>query len=76
MQITFENVIEKVVNSRTLSRKDKLNQIRTFLKENTSNKASSDEEKEILDFLKNLKQSYTAKDREEKIKDRLPLGAV
>lgn len=64
MKITFENVLEKVVNSRTISRKEKQNAIRDFLKEN---KPSSEEETAILETLKNIKKAYSLKDASEKV---------
>jgi hypothetical protein len=65
MKITFENVLDQVVNSRTISRKEKQNAIREFIKEN---KPASEEETLIIDKLKDIKKAYSLKDASEKTK--------
>lgn len=72
MKITFENVMEKVVNSRTLSRKEKLVELRKFLKENSGpNKPTDEKDIAVLANLKNIKQTYTLQESNEKKKDKL-----
>jgi len=71
MEVTIDNVLEKVVNNRYLSRKDKLNQIRKFLKDFPAQKSNpSEQEISTLEKLKSMKQAYLEKDKEEKIKDK------
>ncbi|WMJ73893.1 hypothetical protein RCC89_12075 [Cytophagaceae bacterium ABcell3] len=71
MKITFDNVMEKVVKSRYLSRRDKQNEIKRFIKEYSgSNKPTSDKELETLEELKSIKKVYAMQDAEEKIKDK------
>lgn len=70
MKITFENILEKVVNNKTMSRKEKLNELRKFLKEHSGpKKPTSEKDIELLNTLKALKQEYTAKDNSDKLKD-------
>lgn len=67
MKITFENIMEKVVNNRMMSRKDKQNAIREFLKENSGvNKPTNPEQITILETVKAIRKSYSAKDTLEK----------
>lgn len=64
MQITFENIMDKVVKSRTLSRKDKQDAIREFLKANC---AETDEQTEIVEKLKSIRKSYSVQDVKERV---------
>lgn len=64
MKLTFENILDQVVNSRTISRRDKQNAIRDFLK---ANKPSSELENSIVEKLKEIKKAYSAKDASEKV---------
>jgi len=65
MIITFENILEQVVNNRSLSRKEKQLAINKFLKDR---KAATPEETKILETLKAIKKTYSAKDNSEKTK--------
>lgn len=59
--------MEKVVNSRTVSRKEKRLAIDRFLKENTGKKKEvSPEEAAIIDTLKTVKKGFLMKDKSEK----------
>jgi ribosomal protein L13 len=71
MKITFDNVLEKVVNNRMISRKEKQNEIRRFLKEYSGkNKPSTEEELATLETLKTIKKGYSQLDNNDKIKDK------
>lgn len=62
--------MEKVVNSRTLSRKDKQYAIRDFLKgKSGEGKPTCETELGILEELKAIKKSYSQKDVREKEKN-------
>ncbi|HXA02982.1 MAG TPA: hypothetical protein VNW99_13390 [Cytophagaceae bacterium] len=72
MKITYENIMEKVVNNQTISRKQKQNALREFLKEATSkNKPTSPDEIAILENLKAVKKSYSQMDSNDKIKQNI-----
>jgi hypothetical protein len=72
MKITFENIMEKVVNNQTISRKQKQNALREFLKEATGkNKPGNTEEIKILENLKALKKTYSQMDANDKAKQSL-----
>ncbi|MBX9851285.1 MAG: hypothetical protein K2X86_05945 [Cytophagaceae bacterium] len=73
MKITFDNVLERVVNNRTISRKEKQNELRKFLKEHSgANKPTSEKDLSILETLKAAKQTYSLQDANEKAKDNAP----
>ena len=73
MKFTFEEIIEKVANNKTLSRKEKLNAIRVFLKEHSGpNKPTEEKDIEALAKIKAIKQTYTQQEANEKIRDRNP----
>lgn len=70
MEITFENILEKIVNNRSISRKEKQNAISKFLKENAGSKKNLQEhELKILEELKTIRKSYLAKDAQENKKN-------
>lgn len=64
MEITFDNVMEKVVLSRTKSRKQKQIALRVFIKENSKTKL--EEEIATIEKLKAINKSYSEKDLAEK----------
>ena len=69
MKITFDNILE-IVNSRTISRKEKQNAIRVFLKENSGDKKPTEPEHiAIIEQIKTIKKSYSQMDSAEKIKN-------
>jgi hypothetical protein len=71
MNITFENILEKVVNNRSISRKDKQNAIRDFLKKNSGdNKPKSQDELTTLETLKAINKAFAQKDASEKLVER------
>ncbi|MFN6946359.1 MAG: hypothetical protein ACK4ND_15530 [Cytophagaceae bacterium] len=71
MKITFDNILERVVNNRCMSRKDKQNEIRKFLKEYSGpNKPTCEEELAVLENIKSVKKSYSQQDELEKVKDK------
>jgi hypothetical protein len=71
MKLTFEGIIEKVVNNKTLSRKEKLNAIRVFLKEHSGpNKPTEEKDIEALATIKAIKQTYTQQEANEKLRDK------
>src|SRR4051812_43618421 len=58
MKVTFDNVMERVINNRSLSRKEKLVELRKFLKEYSgANKPTEENEVAMLASLKTIKQS-------------------
>lgn len=64
--MTFENIIEQVVNNRTYSRKEKYAAIQLFLKGHSGKgKNALPEEIEILETLKTIKKNYIMKDKME-----------
>jgi hypothetical protein len=66
MKLTFDNIVDEVVKSRTLSRKEKQVKLNIFIKENSgSNKPELDQEKEILETVKAAKKSFAQKSKEE-----------
>ncbi|MFN3402560.1 MAG: hypothetical protein ACK40G_00605 [Cytophagaceae bacterium] len=68
--ITFDNVLEKVVNNRSLSRKEKQIAVQRFLKENSGKgKQTSPEQTEIIESLKAVRKNYLLKDKEDKMKE-------
>jgi hypothetical protein len=72
MKITYENIMEKVVNNQTISRKQKQNALREFLKEATGkNKPTSPDEIATLENLKAIKKSYSQMDSNDKIKQNI-----
>lgn len=67
MQITFENIIDQVVNNRTISRKEKQVVISRFLKAHGgSNKPTSEEHLAVIENLKAIKKAYSERDTTEK----------
>jgi hypothetical protein len=72
MKITYENIMEKVVNNQTISRKQKQNSLREFLKEATGkNKPTSPAEAATLENLKAIKKTYSQMDSNDKIKQNI-----
>jgi hypothetical protein len=72
MKITFENIMEKVVNNQTISRKQKQNALREFLKEATGkSKPTTPEEIALLENLKAVKKTYTQMDANDKMKQNV-----
>lgn len=67
MKITFDNILDTVVNSRTISRKEKQIAITRFLKEYSGEKKPTlPEEIEVLETLKGVRKGYLQKDSVEK----------
>jgi hypothetical protein len=72
MKITFENIMEKVVNNQTISRKQKQNALREFLKEATGKgKTTTPEQTAILENLKAIKKTYSQMDANDKSKQKV-----
>jgi hypothetical protein len=72
MKYTFESILEQVVNNKTISRKEKLNALRTFIKSHSGdNKPKTEEDIAALANLKAIKQSYTQQETNEKLKDKM-----
>jgi hypothetical protein len=71
MTYTFDTFLEKVINNKSLSRKEKLNALRAFLKTYSGdNKPKTEEDAAALANLKAIKQTYTQQEANEKIKDK------
>ncbi len=67
MIVTFENIINNVVNSRTISRKEKQIAVSRFLKEYSGDKKpTSPEEIKIIETLKEVRKTYLLKNKSEK----------
>jgi hypothetical protein len=61
--------MEKVIKNQTISRKQKQNALREFLKEaNGKNKPASPDEIAILENLKAVKKTYSQMDSNDKVK--------
>ena len=63
MKITFDNILDQVVKNRSITRKEKQNAIRIFIKDN---KPGNEKEADIIETLKDIKKSYSQKDASEK----------
>lgn len=71
MQLTFDNIEEKVIKNRTISRKEKLHELKKFLKQyGKGNKPSCEKEIAVLETLKNMKDMYVTQELNEKKKDK------
>lgn len=67
MEITYDNIFDLVVNSRTVSRKEKQLAITRFLKEKSGEQApQGDEEVEIVKKLKDVRKLYILRAKSEK----------
>jgi hypothetical protein len=76
MNLTFESILEKVVHNKNISRRDKLNALRTFIKANSGeNKPKTEKDIATLAELKAIKQTYTQQEANEKLKDKMDKAA-
>lgn len=71
MQLTFDNIEEKVIKNRTISRKEKLHELKKFLKQyGKGNKPTDEKEIAVLETIKNMRDVYVMQENNEKKKDK------